>query len=66
MGKLIAKTAGITLAGLLALILILFGVFTVFFPSVMLRITDLCGMDRACTQYAVSVYTRTNDIDDLA
>ncbi len=66
LGKLIAKTAGITLACILALALILFGVFTVFFPSVMFRLTDLCGMDKICTQYAVSVYSRSNKIEDLA
>lgn len=66
LGKLIAKTAGITLACLIALILILFGVFTLFFPSVMLNIADFCGMEKLATQYAVSVYTRSNEIDDLA
>ncbi len=66
LGKLIARTAGITLACLFALILIVFGVLTVFFPSAMLAITDACGMDKACAQYAVAVYTRSNEIDDLA
>ena len=66
LGKLIAKTAGITLACLVALILILFGIFTIFFPSVMVEITDFCGMEKASARYAVSVYTRSNDIDDLA
>lgn len=66
LGKLIAKTAAVTLACIIALMLVLFGVFTVLFPSVMLRITDLCGMEKACTQYAVSVYSRSKEIDDLA
>lgn len=66
LGKLIAKTAGITLACFLAFILILFGVFTVFVPSVMLSITDACGMERLSTQYAVSVYSRSGEIEDLA
>lgn len=66
MGKLIAKTAAITLACIIALALILFGVFTIFFPSVMLNITDFCGMKKVCAQYAVSVYSRSKDIDDLS
>ena len=66
MGKLIAKTAGITLACLIALLFILFGVFTIFFPSVMVEVTDFCGMDKAAARYAVSVYERSNGIDDLA
>ena len=32
----------------------------------MLRISEFCGMDQVSVQYAVSVYTRSNDIDDLA
>ena len=66
LGKLVAKTALFTLAGILALVLILFGVFTIFFPSVMVTVSDKLGMDKVCTYYAVSVYNRSNDISDLA
>ena len=66
MGKLIAKTALITLACILALALLLFGVFSLFFPSVMVSITNGLGMDGACASYSVSVYKHTDDVNDLA
>ncbi len=66
MGKLVTKTALITLACFLAFVLILFGVLSLIFPSVMLTITDHLGMEKASTSYAVSVYNRTGEIEDLA
>ena len=66
MGKLILKTALITLACIIALALLLFGVFSLFFPSVMVSVTGGLGMDGACASYSVSVYKHTDEIGDLA
>ena len=48
MGKLIAKTAAITLACIIVLALVLFGIFSLFVPSVMGSLTDSLGMTGAC------------------
>lgn len=66
MGKLIAKTALITLGGLIALCLILWGIFSWLAPSVMLTITDGLGLDAASAHYSVSVYQKTEKIEDLS
>lgn len=66
LGKLIAKTALVTLACILALALLLFGVFSLFFPSVMVSVTNGLGMDSACASYSISVYKHTKDVGDLA
>ena len=66
MGKLIAKTALITLGALVALCLILWGFFAWLAPSLMVSITNGLGMDSACAHYSVSVYKKTQKIEDLA
>lgn len=66
MGKLVAKTALITLASIIALVLVLFGVFSLFFPSVMVSVTNALGMDSACASYSISVYRHSGKTDDLA
>lgn len=66
MGKLIAKTAAITLACIIAAALLLFGIFSLFFPSVMMSLTDSLGMEGACASYTVSVYDKTGKTEDLA
>lgn len=66
MGKLIAKTATLTFAALLAVCLISFGVFSIFFPSVMVDVTNGLGMERACATYSLSVFERSNKTSDLA
>ena len=66
MGKLIAKTAAITLACILAAGLLLFGIFSLFVPSVMVSVTDALGMEGACASYSVSVYKKSGKTEDLA
>lgn len=66
MGKLIAKTAAITFGGIIAAALILFGIFSLFFPSVMVSLTDKLGMEGACASYSVAQYEKSGDIEDLA
>ena len=66
MGKLIAKTAGITLAAIVALALVLLGMFSWFAPGIMVTITENLGLEGACASYSISVYERSGDIDDLA
>lgn len=66
MGKLIVKTAAITLACIIALALILFGVFSLFFPSVMVAVTDKLGMEAASASYSVSQYKKSGAIEDLS
>ena len=48
MGKLIAKTAAITFACIIVVALVLFGIFSLFVPSVMVSLTDSLGMTGAC------------------
>lgn len=66
MNKLILKTALITLACVLALALLLFGIFSLFVPSVMVSLTDKLGMESACARYSAAVYEKSGAIDDLA
>ncbi len=66
MGKLVVKTAAITLACILAVALLLFGVFSLFFPSVMMELTDRMGMDGACASYSIAQYKKSKKVDDLA
>ncbi len=66
MHKLILKTALITLASVLALALLLFGVFSLFVPSVMVSLTDKLGMDGACARYSCAVYEKSGEVGDLA
>lgn len=66
MGKLIAKTAVITLACIIAVLLLLFGIFSLFVPSVMVSVTDALGMEGPCASYSVSVYKKTGKTEDLA
>ena len=66
MGKLIVKTAVITLACIIALALLLFGVFSLFFPSVMVSVTDKLGMESACASYSVSQYKKSGTMEDLS
>lgn len=66
MGKLIAKTAALTLACILAVLLVLFGVFSLFFPGVMVSLTDSLGLEGPCATYSISLYNRTGKADDLA
>ena len=66
LNKLILKTALITLACVLALALLLFGVFSLFVPSVMVSLTDKLGMESACARYSAAVYEKSGAIDDLA
>lgn len=66
MGKLIAKTALITLSGLIALSLVLWGIFSWLAPSIMVTITEGLGLDAASARYSVSSYKKSGDIEDLA
>lgn len=66
MGKLIAKTAAITLGAIVVLALILLGMFSWFAPGIMVSITDSLGLDGACATYSISVYNRSGEIEDLA
>ncbi len=66
MQKLVLKTALITLASVLVLALLVYGVLSLFVPSAMVSLTDKLGMDGACARYSVAVYEKTGSIDDLA
>ena len=66
MGKLIAKTAAITFACIIVLALVLFGIFSLFVPSVMVVLTDSLGMTGACAYYSVAQYEKSGDVSDLA
>ena len=66
LGKLIAKTAAITFACIIVLALVLFGIFSLFVPSVMVALTDSLGMTGACAYYSVAQYEKSGDISDLA
>ena len=54
------------MGGLIALCLILWGIFSWLAPSVMVKITDGLGMESACVRYSISVYKKSGEIDDLA
>ena len=66
MYKVILKTALITLAAILVLALMLYGILSLFVPSAMVSLTDKLGMDGACARYSIAVYNKTEQIDDLA
>ncbi len=66
MGKLIAKTAAITFACIIVVALVLFGIFSLFVPSVMVSLTDSLGMTGACAYYSVAQYEKSGDVSDLA
>lgn len=66
MGKLIAKTAGATLAVIVALLLLFIGLCSLCFPSVMVSLADSMGLERAAAAYSVRVYEQSGDVADLA
>ncbi len=66
LGKLIAKTAAITFACIIVVALVLFGIFSLFVPSVMVSLTDSLGMTGACAYYSVAQYEKSGDVADLA
>lgn len=63
--NLVVKTALFTIGGLIALCLILWGLFSWLAPSVMVSIADGLGMDKSAASYSVSVYEKSGKIDDL-
>lgn len=66
MGKLIAKTAAVTVAAVIAAALILFGAAGLIAPSSLASLTDSLGMDGACAYYSVAAAERSGTADDLA
>ena len=66
MGKLILKTASVTLLCLVAVALILFGAVSLISPSAMMGLTDSLAMEGMSAYYSVAVYERTGAVGDLA
>lgn len=66
MGKLIAKTAAVTIAAVIAAALILFGAVGLISPASLASFTDSLGMDGACAYYTVAAAERTGSAEDLA
>lgn len=66
MGKLIAKTAGATLALIIAALLLFIGLCSLCFPSVMVTLSDGLGLERAAAAYSVNLYEQTGEVADLA
>lgn len=66
MAKLILKTAAVTLAAIVSVALIVFGIVSLAFPSAMVTFTDKLGMESAAAYYSVSVYDKSGEIGDLA
>ncbi len=66
MGKLIAKTAAITVAAVIAAALILFGAAGLIFPASLASLTDSLGMDGASAYYSVAAAERSGSAEDLA
>ena len=66
MKKLILKTIAITLASILALCLLTFGVFALFFPAPTARFFDNIGGYSASVFFYEKQYNKTGDIEDLS
>ncbi len=65
MKKLILKTVLITLACVIGLLAILFGVFAIFFPSILAKTADNLGNYDVAIHYYEKQYQKTEDLDDL-
>lgn len=66
MGKLIGKTVCATLALLLAVFLFVYGICSIFFPSVMISVTDSLGLEKTNATYTIRLYEKTGELSDLA
>lgn len=66
MSKLIVKTALSTLAAILILILLSFGILSLGFPSTMARLCLRMNLKDAALQYAVAESDRSNKAADIA
>ncbi len=66
MSKLIAKTILNTLLGILAGVVLIWGVISLAFPGLLVEPTKNMGMIKVSAWYAASSYVRTGDLDDLA
>lgn len=66
MKKLILKTTAITLASVLAVCLLTFGILGLFFPAPLARLFDKTGGYSASVYFYEKQYKKTGDINDLA
>lgn len=66
MSKLILKTALTTIAAILLLFAITFGVLSLAFPATMVNICLDMNLTGMASGYAVMVYDRTGNVSDLA
>lgn len=65
MKKLVLKTIGITVGGILAVILIIYGIMALGFPKDLASFYDGLGKDKVAVKYMAKAYGRTGDIKDL-
>ena len=65
MKKLVIKTALITLASIVALMAILFGVFALFFPKTLATSFDKAGSYGASMYFYEKQYEKSSSMDDL-
>lgn len=66
LGKLIGKTVCATLALLLAVFLFLYGICSLFFPSLMMTVSDSLGLEKTNATYSIRLYEKTGELSDLA
>lgn len=65
MKKLVLKTALITLASIIAILGILYGVFALFFPKTLAKTYESMGYDQTAIKYYEKQYEKTQDVQDL-
>ena len=65
MKNLIIKTCLFTLGGVVLLLALLFGVFVIFFPSVLANTADKLGNYDVAIHYYEKQYDKTQSLDDL-
>lgn len=66
MPKLVLKTILNTLLGIIAGLVLVWGIISLFFPKCFVDITYKMGMEKVSAWYAASSYVRTRDLSDLA
>ncbi len=65
MKKLVLKTIGVTVAAILAVVLIIYGIMALGFPKDLASFYDGLGNDKLAVSYMAKAYRRTGDIKDL-
>lgn len=65
MKKLVMKTIGITVASILAVLLIIYGIMALGFPKNLASFYDGLGKNKSATNFMAKAYERSGDISDL-